>query len=116
MLRSRLISVLLLALYLPACTTLQPLSDPVGGLQPAPKPVTEARITLRSGDQMLFKSPKVVGDSILGTTKSGARGAVALADVSYVEAPRTNGVLTAFFVLGVAGLTLLAGVLIHSAT
>jgi len=101
---------------LPACSSYQPLADPAAALQPTPRPADKARVTLRTGTQFVLKAPRVVGDSIRGATETGQRRAVALSEVSYVEAPRRNGLATFFFTLLVVGLAVGAGLLIHSAT
>lgn len=53
---TRLILALLATATLPACTAYRTIPDPVSTLQ-APKPVKDARVTLRSGERLELDFP-----------------------------------------------------------
>jgi hypothetical protein len=105
---TRLLATILLASYLPACTSYTLIADPASGLQVSPKPVTAARVTLRSGERIVLKAPWVDGDSLRGASTAGTPRSVALADVGFVEAGRSDGVKTAGLVVGVLAVSFVA--------
>ena len=98
---TRFVAAILLAAYLSACTSYQVMANPASGLQAPPKPIKEARVTLRNGTVLELNSPKVDGDSVRGTLDGGAPKSVALADMASLEVKRTDAVGTVIFGLGV---------------
>lgn len=98
---TKLILALLTAATLPACTAYRTVADPVATLQ-APKPVKDARVTLRTGERLELDFPRVEGDSLSGFLFGGELRTVALADVVRVEAKKVSAGRTAGLVLGMA--------------
>lgn len=98
---TRLILALLATATLPACTAYPTIPDPVSTLQ-APKPVKDARVTLRSGERLELDFPRVEGDSLSGFLFGGELRIVALADVARVEVQKMSAGRTAGLVLGLA--------------
>ena len=92
MLHRRLVASLLLAAYLPACTSYQATSQPLAKLTAAPQPAKLLCITQRNGVRVEVRAPRVVGDSLFGT--NAARGmadrpvAIAMADIQSTEAKK----------------------------
>lgn len=97
---TRLVAAILLATYLPACTSYQAMAAPTVELQAPPKPVQEARLTLASGERFELRAPRVYGDSLGGLDMNGKPRSVALADVTKVEVQRANATATVGLVLG----------------
>jgi len=114
----RVVSVLLLVAYLPACTSYQATTQPVAELTAAPKPPEHLRVTTADGAQIDVNAPRVVNDSLYGTTAvTGARGepttravAIPLANVRTVEVRKSDGTSTMMLVVGVVGALVLLGV------
>jgi hypothetical protein len=105
---TRFVAAVLLAAFLPACTSYQVMADPASGLQAPPKPVKEARVTLKNGSVFELDSPRVDGDSLRGTLE-GQATSVAWADVTGVEVRKTSAVKTTALVLGVGLFAVAAG-------
>jgi len=102
----RLTATILVAAFLPACSSYRLVADPAQALQASPKPARSARITYRSGEQVVLNSPWVDGDSLRGGAPQGQTHAVALADVSFVEVRQSDGTKTSLLVLGIVLATL----------
>jgi hypothetical protein len=113
---TRLAAAILLAAYLPACTGYQVMADPSTGLQASPKPVKEARVTLRTGERFELMSPRVDGDSLRGVPAGGPARSVALADVATVEVRKGSTGKTLALVLGVTAVVGLVALVIAAAT
>jgi hypothetical protein len=87
------ISALLLAAYLPACTSFQATSQPLAELTAPPKPVKSVRVTTIDNRSLELEHPRVAGDTLYGTSLTfGARGeptseavAIPVAQVQTVE-------------------------------
>jgi len=94
----RVVSLLLLAAYLPACTIYQATSQPLAELTAAPKPVERVRVTTLEGSRIQVWSPRVAGDSLVGFTKPGGRTetriALALTDIWSTEVQEVDTALT----------------------
>lgn len=114
---TRLIATLLLATYLPACTSYQAMAAPTVELQAPPKPVQEARLTLASGERFELRAPRVNGDSLRGLGMNGKPRSVALADVTKVEVQKPNTAGTVGVIVGglVVGGLIVGGILLSNA-
>lgn len=99
--RTRFAAAILLLAYLPACTSYQVIADPSTGLQASPKPIEEARITLRTGERFELNAPGVYGDSLRGIPHQGSAKIVAMGDVSKMEVRRPSTGKTVGLVLGI---------------
>lgn len=114
----RVVSLLLLAAYLPACTSFQATTQPLAELTAAPKPPEHLRVTTNDGAVVEVDGPRVVNDSLFGTTVvTGARGepsmkavAIPLAGIRTVEVKKSDGSGTMMLVVGVAAALVLLGV------
>jgi len=116
----RVLSALLLAAYLPACTSYQATSQPLAQLTAQPKPVEQVRITTIEGAQFEVGSPRVANDTLYGSTWAQGSGskpsqeavAVPVASLRTVEVRRPDatkramvigGIVVAFALLAVVG-------------
>jgi len=100
---TRLVAVVLLAAYLPACATYTIMPDPATTLKPPQTELKQVQVTLRTGEQVTVRSPRVDGDSLRGTWPNSLAQSVALTDVSAVEVKRTSvGRTAGLVVLSVA--------------
>lgn len=108
--RTRRVSVLLLALYLPACNSYRLVANPATAIPAEPKVVEAARITYRSGERVVVKSPYVEGDSLRGTWPDGQPGVVALSDISYTEVKTPDSMKTGGLALGVVVVAIAAAI------
>jgi hypothetical protein len=118
MLYRRAISILLLAVYLPACTSYKTTTQPVAELTAAPKPPEHIRVTTTAGATVEVDAPRVVNDSLFGTTVvTGPRGepttqavAIPLAGIHTVAVKRPDGSKTTILVIGIVGAMVALGV------
>jgi hypothetical protein len=108
---TRFVAAVLLAAFLPACTSYQVMADPASGLQAQPKPIKEARVTLKNGSVFELDSPRVDGDSLRGNLE-GRATSMPWSDVAGVEVRRTSAVKTTALVVGVGLFAVAAGVAI----
>ena len=106
---TRVVAALLFAAYLPACATYSIMPDPATTLKPPQTELKQVQVTLRTGEQVTVRSPRVVGDSLRGTWPNSLVKSVALADVATVQVKRTSiektvglGVLLVAAAVGVA--------------
>ena len=111
----RVVSALMLAVYLPACTSFQATSQPLAELTASPKPVGRVCITKRNGVRVEVWEPRVAADSLVGASAaSGAearRIAIALADIQATEVRSFDaGKSIAMVVIAGGTLALLAAV------
>ncbi len=113
----RMVSLLLLAAYLPACTSYQPTTQPLAELTASPKPLEHVRVTTVAGATLTVDAPRVVDDSLFGTTvviKKGAPTtqpvAMPLADIRTVQVRKSDGTATMVLVVGIVGAAVLIGV------
>jgi hypothetical protein len=85
----RVVSIVLLAAYLPACTHYQPTAQPLAELAAPPDPVRQVRVTLTSGARIQVTSPRVESDTLRGTEgysrTSGPPVAIPLSAITKVE-------------------------------
>jgi curli biogenesis system outer membrane secretion channel CsgG len=96
---TRLVAIVLLAAYLPACATYSVMPDPASTLKAPQTQLQQVRVTLRSGEQFNLRSPRVEGDSLRGTWPNSLVRSVALADVATVQVKRTSMAKTVGLVL-----------------
>jgi hypothetical protein len=93
-----MISVVLLAAYLPACTAYHQTDESVVQLTAPPKPVERVRVTTVDGTRVQIWGPRVQGDSLLGMNaapgKETGRVALALASVRSVEVQKVDALKT----------------------
>lgn len=94
----RVVSLLLLAVYLPACTAYHQTETPLVQLTAPPKPVERVRVTTAEGARLQVWSPRVAGDSLVGFTKSDGRDsswvAVPLSTIRSTEVQKVDAVRT----------------------
>ena len=117
------VSVVLLAAYLPACTSYQATTQPLAELTATPKPPEHLRVTTNDGAKFVVDAPRVVNDSLFGTTVAvDSKGtpttkAVAspLADIRTAEEKKADGTSTMMLVVGVVGAMVLVGVAMSNA-
>ena len=85
----RVVSLLLVAAYLPACAHYQPTARPLAELTAPPDPVQQVRVTLTNGTRIQVTSPRVESDTLRGTEgysrTSGPPVAIPLAAITKVE-------------------------------
>jgi hypothetical protein len=85
----RVVSLLLLAAYLPACTSYHQTEQPLAQLTVAPKPVSRLCITKRNGVRVEVLEPRVISDSLVGLTttpgQAAGRVAIPLAEIQSTE-------------------------------
>lgn len=85
----RVVSLLLLAAYLPACAHYQPTAQPLAELTAPPDPVRQVRVTLTNGTRVQVTSPRVESDTLRGTEgysrTSGPPVAIPLTAITKVE-------------------------------
>jgi len=113
---TRLAAAILLAAYLPACATYSVMPDPAATLKPPQTEFKHVKITLRTGEEVTVRSPRVDGDSLRGTWPNSLVKSVALADVVAVQAKRVSAERTAGLILGIAALAALVGLWIWTFT
>jgi hypothetical protein len=120
----RAVSVLLLAAYLPACTSFQSTSQPLAELTAPPKPVNKVRVTTTAGRAIEVDAPRVVNDTLFGSAWTAGSGgkqvteavALPLADIRTVEVKKSDGTTTALLLVGIVGVVALLAVAAKDAT
>ena len=113
-----IVSLLLLAAYLPACTSYQATTQPVAELAAAPKPPEHLRVTTTAGAKFVVDAPRVVNDSLFGTTVAvDSKGmpttqavAMPLAELRTVEVKKADGTSTMLLVAGVVAVGVAMGI------
>ena len=114
----RVVSALLLITYLPACTSFQATTQPLPELTAPPHPVDRVRITDTTGARIDVSAPRVVNDTLFGSTwTTGAGGKQAesavslpLSAIQMVEVRKTDGGTTAILVIGIVGVAVVLAV------
>ena len=110
-------AALVLAAYLPACTSYQATTQPVAELTAAPKPPSKLRVTTTDGAVVEVDEPRVANDTLYGSTwTTGAGGkqsagvmTIPIANIRTVEVRKSDGTKTVLLVGGiVVGLVLLS--------
>lgn len=112
------VSAILLAAYLPACTSYQAATQPLVQLTTTPTPPEHLRVTTTAGKRFVVDAPRVVNDSLFGTTAVvDAKGtpttkavAMPLSEIRTAEVRKADGGATAMLVAGVVGVVILLGV------
>jgi len=96
---TRLVATLLLAVYLPSCTSYHVLADPAADFQASATPVKKVWVTLQSGAHFQLTSPYVEGDSLRGGSELSRPTSVAMTDVVNVEVRNLSEGKTALLIL-----------------
>ena len=94
----RVLSLLLLAVHLPACTVYRQSEAPLAQVTAPATPVERVRITTLRDTRFQVWSPRVEGDSLIGFSKVGGQAdtriAVALSDIQATELRKVSPGLT----------------------
>ena len=112
----RVVSTLLLAAYLPACTSYQATTQPLAELTATPKPPEHLRVTTTAGAKFIVDAPRVVNDSLFGTTVAvDSKGtpttkavAMPIADIRTAEVQKSDGSTAVIVVVGIVGVLAIA--------
>ena len=99
---SHWVTVVLLAAYLPACTSYQVVTDPAAALQPAPDQPGKVRVTTSDGRKIPVKRPTIYGDSLRGMSERKKPVSLAMADIVMVEVQRSSTSKSVALGLGIA--------------
>lgn len=103
----RVVSLLLLAAYLPACTGFQATSQPLSELTAPPAPVQQLRVTTKDGKRTTVLSPTVVSDTLRGFAGSRSTDIVVIlipvADIASVEVGKPKDDATSIIVIVIVG-------------
>jgi hypothetical protein len=103
-------AAMLLAAYMPACTSYHVLADPAAAIAASPKPIDRARVTLLNGQRFEMRKVQVDGDSLRGTGYGVGVNGIALADIKKVEVAKPSAGKTVALVLGIGAVAgLVAG-------
>ena len=109
---TRFASAVLLAVFIPACTSYYDLPAPSVSPPGAHQPIQKSRITLRSGEAFTLSDAGFSGDSLRGFLGGGKGKSVALADVTSAGIRQVNPAKTVGLVLGVAAVAASASLFI----
>lgn len=94
----RVVSLLLLAAYLPGCTAYHGTDQSLATLTAPPKPVSGVRVTTVEGARIQVRSPQVRSDSLHGFTKTHGADttwvALPLAGIRSTEVQKVDAVMT----------------------
>lgn len=111
------VSAILLAAYLPACTSYQATTQPLAELTASPDRPELVRVTTNAGAQLKFSAPRVAHDTLYGSTWTTGPGgkqsagiiAIPIADIRTVEVRKADGTKTLMLVGGIVGGIILLG-------
>lgn len=92
---------MVLAAYMPACTSYHVLADPAAAIAESPKPIDKARITLVNGKRFEMTKVRVEGDSLRGLGYGVGDRGIALADIKKLEVAKPDAGKTVALVLGI---------------
>lgn len=114
----RTVSLVLLAAYLPACTSYRATTQPLAEVTAAPTAPAHIRVTTTAGAQIEVDSPRVANDTLYGSTWVTGPGGqqragimtIPISDIRTVEVKKGDGMKTLLLVGGIVG-----GLLILSA-
>jgi hypothetical protein len=99
------LSALLLAAYLPACTSFQGTAEPVASLTVPPKPAEQLRVTTFDGALVRVAAPRVAHDTLygyIGAVEPGAATvAIPLSSIHLVEVQKNNTMGTILVTTGI---------------
>jgi len=102
----RVVSLLLLAAYLPACTSYQATTQPVAELTVAPKAPGQVRVITTSGARIEVWSPRVMGDTLWGYAGPPSEAArvmfIPLSEIQVTEVPTFSAWKSALVAVGAA--------------
>ena len=113
----RVVSALMLAAYLPACTSFHATTQPLAEVTAGPTPPEHLRVTTNDGAVVEVDEPRVANDTLYGSTwTTGAGGkqsagvmTIPIASIRTVEVRKSDGTKTLLLVGGiVVGFVLLA--------
>ena len=108
----RTLSALLLAVYMPACSSFHATTQPLAELTAPPKPAQHLRVTREGGEQVYLDAPQVITDSLRGfdARSLGEEVAIPVADIRQVEVQEPSaGKTLGMFGIVVGALALLVG-------
>jgi hypothetical protein len=94
-------AAMVLAAYMPACTSYHVLADPAAAIAAAPKPIDKARVTLVNGQRFEMTKVRVDGDSLRGSGYGVGERGIALADIKKLEVAKPDAAKTVGLVLGI---------------
>lgn len=108
-----MIASLLLAAYLPACTSYQATTHPLASLTAEPEPVPQVIVTTADSSRTKVKAPRVVGDTLHGYTKVHKSDtnwvAIPLSEVRKTEVRKGDALATAFLVVPIVAVIVVGG-------
>jgi hypothetical protein len=97
-------AAVVLAAYLPACTSYHVLADPAAAMTSAPKPIEKARITMANGKRFEMTNVRIAGDSLRGSGYGVGERGIALSDIKKLEVAKPDAAKTVALVLGIGAL------------
>jgi hypothetical protein len=114
----RVVSALMLAAYLPACTSYQATTQPVAEVTAAPTPPKHLRVTTTDGAVVEVDDPRVANDTLYGSTwTTGAGGkqsagviTIPISDIRTVEVRKSDGTKTLLLVGGIVAVLIVGTV------
>ena len=108
-----MLSALLLASYLPACTSYQATTHPLVSLTAEPEPVSQLIITTADSTRIKIRSPRVAGDTLHGYTKVHHNDttwvAIPLSEIRVTKVRKSDPVETAILAVTVTAAILVVG-------
>ena len=116
----RVVSLVLLAAYLPACTAYQATQQPLPELTAPPNPAGLVLVKTANGDEIEMRDPRILGDTLLGSGTSTVTklpvGKVPMDQVRGVEVKRFSAGKTIALVGVIALVSVFLGVVASNAT
>ena len=94
-------AALVLAAYMPACTSYHVLADPAAAIAESPKPIDKVRITMVNGKRFEMTKVRVEADSLRGLGYGVGERGIALADIKKFEVSKASPGKTVALVLGI---------------
>ncbi|HET9292997.1 MAG TPA: hypothetical protein VFO06_01795 [Gemmatimonadales bacterium] len=94
-------AAMVLAAYLPACTSYHVLANPAEAIAAAPKPIDKVRITMVNGKRFEMTKVRVEADSLRGLGYGVGERGIALSDIKQVEVAKPSPEKTVGLVLGI---------------
>jgi hypothetical protein len=94
-------AALVLAAYMPACTSYHVLADPAAAIAESPKPIDKVRITMVNGKRFEMTKARVEADSLRGLGYGVGERGIALSDIKQVEVAKPSPEKTVGLVLGI---------------
>jgi hypothetical protein len=94
-------AALVLAAYMPACTSYHVLADPAAAIAASPKPIDKVRITMVNGKRFEMTKVRVEADTLRGVGYGVGERGIALSDIKQVEVAKPSPEKTVGLVLGI---------------